>query len=60
MLIFESNRKTVQNEGKKKKEFWPLYVFLPPWHHYCIITDFGHIEPVWLTLGSWGDAPRTH
>lgn len=23
----------------KKKEFFPLYVFLPPWHHYCIITD---------------------
>lgn len=64
LLIFEANRTelktSVKNEGEEKKEFCPLYVFLPPWHHYCIITDFGHTEAVWLTPGSWGDAPRTY
>lgn len=44
--------KRICAERRGEKEIiLPPYVFLPPWHHYCIVTDFGHTEAVWLTLG---------
>lgn len=45
--MFESNKNVLKRKKEnasvkyKENEICPLYVFLPPWHHYGIITGLG-------------------